>query len=91
MTTDQRNVTGTDAGPGSRPGASAEPIQLMIDAKAAARRCGLSVRTWLRLCDAGKAPWGTKLGTLRRWSVAELDEWIRNGCPTVRSAKGGGR
>lgn len=78
------------AGSEPRPTVSADHPQL-IDTKAAARRCGMSTRAWLRLCDAGKAPWGIKLGGLRRWNVAELDEWIRNGCPSVRSRKGGAR
>jgi hypothetical protein len=63
----------------------------MIDGRAAAAKAGVSYRTWLRLCDAGLAPWGAKLSALRRWDVTELDAWIGAGCPKVRTAKGGAR
>lgn len=63
----------------------------MIDGQAAASKAGVSYRTWLRLCDAGLAPWGTKLSALRRWDAAAIDDWIAAGCPRVRTAKGGAR
>lgn len=63
----------------------------LIDVKAAAKRCGIAPRTLLRLADSGRAPWGLKIGGLRRWNVAELDQWIADGCPPVRGAKGGRR
>ncbi len=71
-----------------RPSACAANPRL-IPAPTAAARCGMSVRAWLRLCDAGQAPWGVKLRHLRRWDVAELNDWIAAGCPAVASMKGG--
>jgi predicted DNA-binding transcriptional regulator AlpA len=62
----------------------------LIDVKAAAKRCGIAPRTLLRLADSGRAPWGLKIGGLRRWNVAELDAWIANGCPRIRSIRKGG-
>jgi len=90
MPTVEQPTTGGTAESEPRPNVCADSPQL-IDAKTAARRCGVAVRTWLRLCDAGKAPWGVKLGGCRRWRVAELDGWLSAGCPSVRSAKGGSR
>lgn len=50
-------------------------------------KIAISKRAWLRICDAGKAPWGLKLGGRRLWDLDELDEWIATGCKPVRSAK----
>lgn len=90
MTTHTQPITGGIGGSDPHPNVCAEQRQL-IDAKTAAARCGVSVRGWLRLCDAGKAPWGVKLGNLRRWYVPELDAWLADGCPPVRRVKGGAR
>ena len=49
----------------------------------------MSKRAWLRLCDAGRAPWGVKLGGRRLWDAAELDAWIAGGCRPVRAGRGG--
>lgn len=51
-------------------------------------RVQMSKRAWLRLCDAGRAPWGLKLGGRRLWDAAELDRWIAGGCRPVRPAGG---
>ena len=48
----------------------------------------ISKRAWLRLCDAGKAPWGIKLGGRRVWDFDILQDWIKSGCGPVRSIKG---
>jgi predicted DNA-binding transcriptional regulator AlpA len=53
---------------------------------AALMRC--SWRTVLRLADAGKLPWGVKIGGLRRWDSVVIDSYIANGCPPVRGAAG---
>jgi excisionase family DNA binding protein len=52
----------------------------LIDAKQVARLLGCSWRTVLRLADAGKIPWGVKLGGLRRWDVEEIEAFITGGC-----------
>ncbi len=61
----------------------------LVKGPEAARLVGLSYRAWLRLCDAGRAPWGLKLGGARRWRLDELEAWIGNGCPSVRRTGGG--
>ena len=50
-------------------------------------RVQMSGRAWLRLCDAGLAPWGVKLRGRRLWDAAELDAWIADGCKPVRPPK----
>ncbi|HEX8911603.1 MAG TPA: hypothetical protein VF796_04530 [Humisphaera sp.] len=51
-------------------------------------RVQMSGRAWLRLCDAGLAPWGVKLRGRRLWDAAEIDAWIAGGCKPVRPVKG---
>ena len=63
----------------------------LIDAREAGRLLGCSWRTVLRYADAGRIPWGTKLGSLRRWDAVELEGFIANGCKPARTPKGGGR
>jgi predicted DNA-binding transcriptional regulator AlpA len=60
----------------------------LIDVKAVGRLLGCSWRTVLRHADAGRIPWGVKLGALRRWDAAEIDAFIANGCKML---KGKGR
>jgi predicted DNA-binding transcriptional regulator AlpA len=62
----------------------AEASHRNIDAREVGKRYGFSWRTVYRYADAGLIPWGTKVGSLRRWDAAEIDEHIRNGCPPVR-------
>ena len=50
------------------------------------RRFKCSVRHILRMADAGRMPWGTKLGSLRRWSRREIEAWENGGCPPVQRA-----
>jgi hypothetical protein len=33
-------------------------------------------------------PAGLKIGALRRWDAERIEQWIRDGCPRVRHAKG---
>jgi len=47
-----------------------------------------SRRHVLRLADAGKMPWGVKIGNLRRWSRREIEVWEANGCQPVRQEAG---
>jgi len=53
-----------------------------------AARYGMSGRHWLRLVESGRAPLPTRFGRLVRWSLASLESWEGNGCPSVRPAKG---
>lgn len=57
----------------------------LIDLAAFAAKIGCSRSHALRLADSGKAPWGFKLGRLRRWDEGELDTWISSGCKPVRN------
>ena len=43
-----------------------------------------SPRAIYRDADAGRIPWGLKIGASRRWDLDEIDMWIRNGCPSCR-------
>lgn len=54
---------------------------LAVNGPAAARLLGLSARTWRRLDAAGQVPQALRVGGSRRWSVAELRDWIEAGCP----------
>lgn len=59
------------------------PSPLLLDATAAAALCGLSRSTFLR-CDAtGRlGPSRIRLaGRLVRWRRADLEQWVRAGCP----------
>jgi hypothetical protein len=40
---------------------------------------GCSWRTVLRLADMGRIPRGYKLNSLRRWDLAQIEEFIRGG------------
>jgi predicted DNA-binding transcriptional regulator AlpA len=62
-----------------------------LDAKDCAARYGVSWRHWLRLVDSGRAPQPTRFGRLVRWSLASLESWEADGCPSVRSLRGTGR
>ncbi len=66
-------------------------VKELIDSRESAFTCGVSKRTWLRLCDAGKAPWGVKLSGCRRWRRREILDWLEAGCPPVVSRKGGAK
>jgi excisionase family DNA binding protein len=46
-----------------------------------------SPRTCYRLADAGRMPRPRRLGSLVRWSRAEIDEWLTAGCPRIASFK----
>lgn len=52
---------------------------------------GCSQRHVYRLADAGKMPRPVKPGQLVRWRRSELDCWISDGCPAVRSVRGASR
>jgi excisionase family DNA binding protein len=65
----------------------APPALLSVRAVATLLNC--SERTVYRLADAGRMPPPLHLGALVRWPREVIDDWIRQGCPTVR--KGAGR
>jgi predicted DNA-binding transcriptional regulator AlpA len=49
----------------------------------------LSARTIRRLVDAGKMPPPLRIGGSDRWRLADVRQWIADGCPTVRRNSGG--
>ena len=61
----------------------ASSCQLLGGAEVA-KMLGCSTRHVLRQADAGRMPWGVKVGNLRRWPVKALEDWIMAGCPAVR-------
>jgi predicted DNA-binding transcriptional regulator AlpA len=46
-----------------------------------------SERHIFRLADAGRMPWGVKLGRLRRWNVTDIQKWEEGGCRPVRAVR----
>jgi excisionase family DNA binding protein len=65
------------------------PSPRLIGVKQVARLLDCSWRTVLRLADAGKVPWGVKLGGLRRWDVQEIEEFIADGCKMGAGGRAG--
>jgi predicted DNA-binding transcriptional regulator AlpA len=69
--------------------ALADPIPaveaLLVDAKEAARICGISEASWYRLKSAGKLPLPVRLGGRVLWRVEELRRWTVAGCPDLRT------
>jgi predicted DNA-binding transcriptional regulator AlpA len=61
------------------PGA-VEPM--LVPAKVAAPRCGRSEPSWWRDNAAGRVPAPVKVGRSTLWRVADLEEWVRQGCPS---------
>jgi hypothetical protein len=58
----------------------ARPEPLAYRKQAAARMCGMSVRTWERLLSAGKAPRpDAHAGKCPLWTRSTLESWIARG------------
>ncbi|NLF06431.1 MAG: AlpA family phage regulatory protein [Pirellulaceae bacterium] len=68
---------------------AAETTPALLNAKAVARMCGCSVRQVYRMSDCGVMPRPIRLNRLVRWSRADLDRWIADGCRPIRIVKGG--
>jgi predicted DNA-binding transcriptional regulator AlpA len=75
----------------SQTSSGSAPHQLLGDVKRVAAVTNMNWRTVYRYADAGLMPWGLKIGNLRRWNMAEIQNWISEGCKPVRRANGGGR
>ena len=56
-----------------------------------AARWGCSTRHVRRMVDAGRIPRPIKLGNLIRWSVAQIERWESDGCPSIRHFSKEGR
>jgi prophage regulatory protein len=62
----------------------------LIDAAEFARLLGCSVKHVRRMADLGRCPPPVRLGGLVRWTRAEIDAWIADGCPSIRRVRIGG-
>jgi excisionase family DNA binding protein len=83
------HTSATTAG-GIAGGSAVSPELLSVrDLATLLGRC--STRHLYRLVDTGRMPAPVRLGRLVRWRRAEVLEWIANGCPPVRVAKGAAR
>ena len=60
---------------------SAAPAPLVVDARGIALTLGVSERQISRLDAGGKIPAAIALGRCRRWSLAEVKEWLAAGGP----------
>lgn len=60
------------------------PGRMLIDVRTVAAKYGADERSIFRWADAGKIPFGVKLGSLRRWDLAEIDAHIANGVRPIR-------
>ena len=58
------------------------------DVQAVADKLTCSPRHVYRLSDAGRMPGPVKLGALVRWDLDAIDQWIADGCPSMRKAAG---
>jgi len=81
---------------GMKQGTAADAAQdrqrgAMLDVHGVAGMLACSPQHVRRLADAGRMPYPKKLGALIRWSRAEIENWIANGCPAVRNITGGRR
>lgn len=54
---------------------------LLVDARAAARLCGVSRSNWWALHAAGRTPLPIRLNRRTLWRHAELEAWCAAGCP----------
>lgn len=58
------------------------PKRLLVDCKALGLMLDVSVRQVSRLSDAGGLPMPLALGGCKRWSIEEIEAWVRAGCPS---------
>lgn len=60
---------------------------LLITAKQVRELVNISRTTWYELVRAKLAPKPIKLGTVTRWSLAEIKLWVQRGCPSMQILK----
>lgn len=61
---------------------AASDNSIMVDAKAAARLCGIGRTAWLSHVSAGKTPAPIRLGRRVLWLRDEIIAWCKAGCPS---------
>jgi predicted DNA-binding transcriptional regulator AlpA len=76
-------VSGSSSG--EKEAAGSPPVESgcvveMVNATTAAAIVGVSRRSWSRFVAVGLAPKPIRLGRCVRWRVAEIRNWISNGC-----------
>ena len=55
------------------------PVE-MVNANTASAIIGVSRRSWWRFVSEGRAPQPIRLGRCVRWRLAEIRNWIADGC-----------
>lgn len=55
---------------------------LLVGAVAAAKASDVCERTWRSMDAQGLVPEAVRLGRRRLWSVEDLRDWVRLGCPS---------
>ena len=73
-------------GPERTPGKTFE-IKILLDVKNLAAMLNCSTRHCLRMADSGKMPRPLRLGSLRKWHRDTIDQWLADGCPSVRGGQ----
>lgn len=58
------------------------PVALLVTARDVAAMLGVSTATVWRLRSAGKLPPPLKVGGAVRWRKADIEAWVRAGCPS---------
>jgi len=59
----------------------------LLDAKGVAVLLDVSLRTIWNMRDSGRIPKPVKVGRLCRWRRAEIERWIKDGCPKCRPTR----
>ena len=57
------------------------PAPLLVDARTAAKLCGVSRATWWSMHSQGRVPLPVRIGRRTLWRTAELSDWTAAGCP----------
>jgi len=63
----------------------------MLTVKEVAGLLKSSVRLVWKMRDSGRLPQPVKLSRLCRWRKADIEAWVRDGCPPCRPAASGPR
>lgn len=59
----------------------------LIDVRAVAEMCGVSVWLLYKMAGNGRMPKPIKIGRLLRWKRRDVERWIAGGCRRVASKK----
>jgi predicted DNA-binding transcriptional regulator AlpA len=58
---------------------------LCTNVRGVATMLNVSIRTVYRMNDAGALPEPLTFGGLKRWRIAEIEDWLRAGSPARKS------